>query len=33
MWKQTKRTKPSTLLKIKHEKVWNEKFENLGMRV
>ena len=26
-------TKPSTLLKIRHEKVRDEKFENLEMRV
>ena len=31
-WKQTKQTKPSTLLKIRHEEVWNEKSECLEMR-
>ena len=32
-WKQTKQMKPSTLLKIRHEKVSNKKFESLEMRV
>ena len=39
-WKQSRSlletdeaTKPSTLLKKSHEEIWNEKFENLEMRV